>query len=68
MPHLCEIKFHLHPVSVTGEPTETESRLGVARGWGVAADARGVSFGDDQDILELAVVMVAQLREIARYH
>ena len=51
------IRFHLYELSRMDTSVVTESRLVVAGagrrgGWGVSSNGRGVSFGDDENILE----------------
>ena len=64
-PHI--VWFHLYEVSRTGKSIETGSRLVTAYGWeggeGRRVTAKGykISLGDDENILKLTVVIVAQL-------
>ena len=47
-------------MSRTGKPIEPESRVLVARGWGLTANGLGVSLvGGVKNVLKLILVMVA---------
>lgn len=58
----------------TGRSMELEGKLVVASGWGwwgyieVIAKGCGLSFGDDENVLKLTIVMIVPICEYTRNH